>query len=200
MRDFWEQRYSEEEFVYGTEPNAFLVSQKNLFKPHLKTLVVGDGEGRNGVWLAGQGLDVLSVDYAEAGLKKAQAMAGAAGVELRIQHADLTKWDWPQNEFDLVISIYLHFSSDIRPLLHKKMLQALKPGGLLIMEAFNKNQLKYNSGGPPVENMLFSAELLRQDFSAAQIDMLEETTTELKEGKYHSGEAAIVRLVLHKSV
>ena len=74
MKDFWEQRYSEEEFVYGTEPNAFLVAQKNLLKPKMKTLVVGDGEGRNGVWLASQGLDVLSVDYAAAGLKKIQAM------------------------------------------------------------------------------------------------------------------------------
>ena len=164
----------------------------------MKALVVGDGEGRNGAWLAQQGLDVMSVDYSQMGLNKAQALAKSKGVTLHTVHADLTHWSWPINEYDLVVAIFIHFSSDIRLRMHQAMLQALKPGGLLIMEAFTKEQLKFKSGGPPVEDMLFTAKLLRNDFQSADIRLLEETYTTLNEGPFHSGEAAVVRLILKK--
>jgi 2-polyprenyl-3-methyl-5-hydroxy-6-metoxy-1,4-benzoquinol methylase len=198
MKEFWEQRYSEEGWAYGTDPNAFLATLKPRLKSGAKALVVGDGEGRNGVWLAQQGLDVLTVDYSAAGVNKSRELARLNGVTLRAECADLNYWAWPKNAFDVVVSIYLHFPPEIRPVLHRAMFHALKPGGMLIMEAFNKNQLRYKSGGPPVEALLFSAEILRSDFAGAEIELLEETVTELEEGKYHVGPGAVVRLVLRK--
>lgn len=198
MKEFWEARYSEEGFAYGEKPNEFLVSQKSLLTPGMKALVVGDGEGRNGVWLARQGLEVTTVDYAQAGVKRAQSLAAQYNVSLQAICQDLTEWQWPKAEFDAVVSIYLHFPSAIRPKIHAAMLAALRPGGVLILEAFNKDQLNYRSGGPPTSDALFSADLLKQDFSGARIELLEEKIVELNEGKYHVGSGAVVRLILRR--
>lgn len=199
MKDFWDTRYSEKGWAYGTEPNVFLTTHAARFKPGMKALVVGDGEGRNGVWLAQQGLDVLSVDYSAAGLRKARELAIAKGTRVKTECADLTQWEWPVAAFDIVVCIYLHFTPDVRPAMHRAMLQALKPGGVLILEVFNKNQLQYKSGGPPVAALLYTSDELRADFAGAQIEVLNETVAELNEGKYHVGPGAIVRLVLTKS-
>ena len=198
MKDFWEQRYSEKGWAYGTEPNQFLRTQGARLKRGMKALVVGDGEGRNGVWLAQQGLDVLSVDYSAAGLRKARELAIAKGTRLNTECVDLTQWQWPVGAFDVLVSIYLHFMPQVRPAMHRAMLQALKPGGVLILEAFNKNQSQYKSGGPPPAAM-YSSDELRADFSEAQIETLDETVADLNEGKYHIGPGAVVRLVLTKS-
>jgi cyclopropane fatty-acyl-phospholipid synthase-like methyltransferase len=199
MKEFWEVRYAEEGLAYGLEPNQFLAAQRQYLQPGMKVLVVGDGEGRNGVWLAQQGLDVTSVDYAQAGIIRAKALATQFNVPLQALCQDLTEWQWPQSEFDAVVSIYLHFPSAIRPRMHAAMLAALKPGGVLIMEAFNKEQLNYHSGGPPDADALFSAILLKQDFGGAEITLLEESVVELNEGKYHVGQGAVVRLILRRS-
>ena len=197
-QDFWEQRYAEEEYAYGVKPNAFLVTQIDRLAAGAKVLVIGDGEGRNGVWLAEQGFDVHTVDYSAEGLKKAQRLAAERGTTLHTQQADLTTWDWPVDEYDAVVTIYVHFPSDIRPALHQRMLQCLKPGGLLIEEAFHKRQLNFNSGGPPSEDMLYTQEILRDDAAGAEILLLEETDTTLDEGRYHSGDAAVLRLVARR--
>jgi trans-aconitate methyltransferase len=131
-------------------------------------------------------------------VNKSRELARLKGVALRAECADLNHWHWQKDVFDVVVSIYLHFAPEIRPVLHRAMFDALKPGGVLIMEAFNKSQLQYKSGGPQVEAMLYSAEMLRGDFACADIELLEETITELEEGKYHVGPGAVVRLVLHK--
>lgn len=199
MKDFWEQRYSEDGLAYGDQPNEFLVSQTSRLTPGKCALVVGDGEGRNGVWLARHGLNVTTVDYARAGVERARALAKENDVSLNAIHADLNHWDWPENSFDYVVSIFLHFPSEIRPSMHEKMLAALKPGGEIIMEAFNKEQLAYPSGGPPVEDALFSADILRSDFADAEIEVLEECVVELNEGKYHVGPGAVVRFIARKS-
>jgi cyclopropane fatty-acyl-phospholipid synthase-like methyltransferase len=198
MSEFWNARFSEPGYTYGTEPNAFLVSQKNHLKPGMKVLAVADGEGRNGVWLAQQGLEVLSVDGSEVGLRKAQELANSRGAALRTELAELTKWNWPENEFDLVVAIFIHFPPEYRARMHEKMLGALKPGGMLLLEAFTPEQLKYKTGGPPVEEMLYTSKLLRNDFTGAEIARLEEGLTELQEGSGHRGKAAVVRLVLQK--
>jgi 2-polyprenyl-3-methyl-5-hydroxy-6-metoxy-1,4-benzoquinol methylase len=199
MKEFWDQRYSEEGSAYGEMPNEFLVTQAERFRPGMSVLVVGDGEGRNGVWLAQQGLDVTSIDYSVAGVQKAQVLAAARDVKLNVICADLNEWAWPQARFDAVVSIYLHFPSVARPQMHARMLEALVPGGVLVMEAFNKAQLEYPSGGPPLEDALFSAELLKQDFVAANIEQCEELVVQLNEGKYHVGPAAVVRLIARRS-
>lgn len=196
MSDFWNQRFSGPGYTYGTEPNAFLVSQKKYFKPGMKALVVADGEGRNGVWLAQQGLDVLSVDGSEVGLRKAQELAKCRGISIRTEWADLTTWKWPDKKFDLIVAIFIHFPPEHRARMHKKMLGALKPGGVLIMEAFTPAQLQYKTGGPSVKEMLYTAEMLRKDFMEAEMLQQEEALTELEEGVGHRGRAAVVRLVL----
>ncbi len=196
--DFWNSRYAEPGYAYGTEPNAFLVSQKKHLKPGGMALAVADGEGRNGVWLAQQGLDVLSVDASEVGLRKTQELAADRGVAIRTERADLIAWQWPEQQFDVVAAVYIHFPPDVRARMHRRMFEALKPGGVLILEAFTPAQLDYKSGGPPVLEMLYTADMLRIDFAGGEILLIEELVTELAEGKYHRGPAAVVRLVLRR--
>jgi cyclopropane fatty-acyl-phospholipid synthase-like methyltransferase len=194
--DFWNSRFSEPGYAYGTEPNAFLVSQKHYLTPGLKALAVGDGEGRNGVWLAQQGLIVLSVDGSEVGLRKARELAKSRNVSIGTISTDLTKWKWPEDEFDIVVAIFIHFPPEHRARMHEKMLQALKPGGVLIMEAFTPEQLEYKTGGPPVREMLYTVEMLRDEFSKGEILLLQQTLTDLHEGPCHRGTASVVRLIV----
>jgi len=196
--DFWNSRYAEPGYAYGTEPNAFLVAQKKYLKPGGKALAVADGEGRNGVWLAQQGLDVLSVDISEIGLCKTQELAVDRGVAIRTEKADLITWQWPAQKFDIVAAIFIHLPPEVRARLHRRMFEALKPGGVLILEAFTPEQLKYKTGGPPVADMLYTADMLRIDFAGGEILHIEEVITELAEGKYHRGPGAVVRLVLRR--
>jgi len=195
QQEFWQARYSEPGLAYGLEPNAFLKQQVDRLPPGSNVLVVGDGEGRNGVWLAQQGMQVTSVDYAQAGVDRALALAGESKVEINAICADLNDWPWPQAEFDVVVSIYLHFPSALRPQMHQRMQAALKPGGQMILEAFNKAQLGYSSGGPPQADALFSAELLAQDFASIDISLCQESVVVLNEGRYHVGPGAVVRLL-----
>jgi cyclopropane fatty-acyl-phospholipid synthase-like methyltransferase len=166
--------------------------------PGLKALAVGDGEGRNGVWLVQEGLDVLSVDGSEVGLRKAQELARNRGVSIRTELADLTKWKWPENVFDIVIAIFIHFPPEHRARMHDKMLWALKPGGVLIMEAFTPEQLEYKTGGPPVREMLYTVEMVRDEFSKGEITLLQQILTDLHEGPHHRGTASVVRLVVKR--
>lgn len=198
MHEFWDKRYAEPGFAYGTEPNAFLVSQLDLLKPGMLALAVADGEGRNGVWLAQQGLDVLSVDASTVGLTKAAALAARRGVAIRTEQVDLFTWQWPEGAFDVVVAIFAHFPPTQRARMHRAMLDALTPGGVLILEAFTPEQLEYRTGGPPVRELLYTAHDLRGDFADAEIVLLEETLTTLDEGPYHCGTAAVVRLLARR--
>ena len=198
-REFWELRYAEDGFAYGTEPNLYLASFVEQFNKNQKVLVIGDGEGRNGVWLAQQGCSVVSVDQSRVGLEKAQKLAAENGLEIETVCIDLCHWDWPESEFDAIVIIYVHFPPDVREFLHHKVVKALKPGGQLIMESFTPEQLNYPSGGPPVLEMLYTAEMMESDFKALEIQQLEECLTELDEGKYHCGQGAVVRLLAKKN-
>ena len=197
--DFLDSCYDEEGFAYGISPNTFLTSFVESFKEGQKVLVIGDGEGRNGVWLAQQGCSVVSVDSSAVGVEKAKKLAADKGVEIDAICADLNDWDWPVSQFDFVIIIYVHFPPQIRALLHDKVAAALKSGGQLIMESFTPEQLNYSSGGPPVLEMLYTADMMKSDFKCLEIQQLEECITELNEGKYHCGEGAVVRLVANKT-
>ncbi len=201
-QEFWDRRYGESDYAYGVEPNAFLVSQKQRIQSEMQVLVPGDGEGRNSVWLAQQGANVLAVDLSAVGLRKAVDLAQKANVTIRTELADLATWNWESDRYDLVVSIFLHFSPDVRTQIHHGMLKALKPGGLIILEAFTPAQLEYqakfHSGGPSMVDMLYSSELLCEDFFAAKVIELQETEVELNEGSYHSGSASVVRAVFQK--
>ena len=198
MREFWEQRYSEEEYAYGTEPNAFLVAAADRLAPGSKALMVGDGQGRNGVWLAEQGLRVTSVDFARAGLERTQELARQRGVSVETQHEDLLHWDWPKAAFDAVVAIFVHFGPENRARVHREMINSVKPGGWIILEGFEKSQLGRVSGGPPVADVLYTEHDLAEDFADTEIELLETREVELDEGRYHRGKAMVVRLVARK--
>lgn len=195
---FWDERFDRQDYVYGTEPNAFLVSQHHHLPAGGSVLAVADGEGRNGVWLAEQGLRVTSVDASPVGLQKALRLALDRGVALNTICADLTDWDWPQGHYDAVVAIFLHLPPATRGALHARMLQALRPGGLLLLEGFRPEQLAYKTGGPSNPDMLYSPEMLRQDFAEAEILSLESAEPHLDEGPFHAGQAATVRLLARR--
>ena len=200
--EFWDARYRGEGFAFGTEPNVFLASQSEYLKPGLRALLPGDGEGRNGVWLAQRGLLVDSVDVSPLATAKARELAKARGVKLNIETADLTSWNWPQAHYDIVAALYVHFFDADRPRIHRAMLDALKPGGILIMEAFRIEQLEmkklHGSGGPKMADMLHSKAKLASDFEGASILLLEDAEVVLDEGHRHKGPAAVVRAIVQK--
>ena len=199
---FWNARYADAAYGYGTAPNAYLASHAHRLAPGMTALVPADGEGRNGVWLAEQGLDVTTVDLSAHGVRKARALAAERGVALIAEQADLLAWNWPEQAFDVVASIYLHLPPAVREDLHGRMTRALRPGGLLVIEAFTPDQLAFQqshqSGGPPQPEMLYTAEMLGSDFGAMDVVELEEIHADLDEGAYHSGRAAVVRGAFRK--
>jgi SAM-dependent methyltransferase len=199
---FWDQRYKDAGFSFGEAPNAFLAAQRPLFNVGMSALVPGDGEGRNGVWLAELGLNVTTVDASPIGVHKANLLAAERGVTVDAQVADLTTWPWPESAFDVVVSIYLHFHSQERTTLHRHMLRALKPGGILILEGYTPRQLVYRAagavGGPSEASMLFEPSDLAGDFEGLRFDLFEEVRVTLDEGKRHRGTSAVVRLIARR--
>lgn len=189
----WDARFGAVEPAYGSKPNAFLESQVSRLQPGMKVLLPGDGYGRNGLWLAKQGFQVHTVDLSPVGVERARESARAMGVSLTIEQGDLATWNWPAGEFDGVAAIFLHLPPALRRKVHASMLRALKPGGIVILEAFTPRQLQFSSGGPKQVELLSSPELLREDFAAGEILELEEKQVQLDEGHKHSGPAAVVR-------
>jgi Methyltransferase domain len=200
--DFWDQRYGARGVSFGATPNVFLASQAARFAKGQRVLVPGDGEGRNGVWLAGLGLAVDTVDASPIGVANALALAAERGVKISAVAADLTSWPWPVSAYDAVVSIYLHFPSAVRRDLHGKMLASLKPGGLIILEGYTPKHLDYQAagsvGGPQDADMLFTLDMLRGDFADADIVQLDETDVVLAEGTRHRGRSAVVRLIARR--
>lgn len=193
---FWDARYAEPTYAYGTEPNAWLSRQVDLLPGRTRALVPASGEGRDAVWLAEQGLTVTAVDLSKEGLAKTTSLADARGVEVETVQADLQTWDWPLAEVDVVVLSFVHVGPGVRAGLHRRALAALAPGGIVIVEGFHVGQLVYRethgSGGPGRADMLFTADLLRDDFADAEVLSLAETETTLREGAYHDGLARVV--------
>ncbi len=125
----WDERFAHAEPVYGDQPNVYLREQVLGLAPGCSVLLPGDGYGRNGLWLASQGFRVHTVDISAIGVERARSSARAAGLSLTIERADLSRWAWPENQFDAVASIFVHFFPDLRAGIHARMLRALVPGG-----------------------------------------------------------------------
>lgn len=199
MKDFWNQRYSGDAFFYGTEPNAFLAAQADRFSPGQNVLAVADGEGRNGVWLARQGLDVTAVDFSPAAVEKARRLAEQHGVTVRHEVGDLFARDWPEARYDAVVAIFIQFVAPAqRRVLIDLMMRALKPGGLLILQGYRPKQLEYKTGGPSSVENLYTADTLREEFAAMEILHLREHDDEICEGEGHCGMSALVDMVARK--
>jgi SAM-dependent methyltransferase len=194
--NFWDQRFAEPGYKYGTEPNAFLREQAARLTVPADVLVPGDGEGRNGVWLAQQGHRVTAVDASAVGLQKARELATTQGVTVTTELADLGDWSPAPASVDAVVLIYTHLPGTIRQGAHRRLAQGLRPGGWLLLEAFHPAQLAHSSGGPKDADMLYTPELLDADFAGLLAPVLAwhgETT--LSEGPGHQGLAQVTRWV-----
>lgn len=202
MKEFWDERYGAEEWAYGKEPNVFLKEILTETKTG-KALFPAEGEGRNAVYAASMGWEVSAFDQSVSGRKKALELAVEKNVRIDYQVGDLEEMEYPENYFDLLVLIFVHFPPNLRTKYHKHLLKYVKPGGKIILEGFSKEHLEFSSknpkaGGPPNIDMLFSVEEMREDFTDTKIELLEEKIVDMKEGLYHVGKSSVIRLVATK--
>jgi SAM-dependent methyltransferase len=194
----WDKRFSTPEYVFGEAPNAFLVSQAALIEKG-QALAVADGEGRNSVWLAQQGLSVDAFDFSSPAIVKAQALAAKHKVKVNFTCSDWQSFDWPTAHYDLVAGIFFQFAApNERSQLFEKINKSLKPGGLLIIQGYGKNQLKYNTGGPGKLDHLYDDALMREAFVGYEVLVCNTYETSITEGAGHSGMSALVGFVARK--
>jgi len=195
----WNERFAGESYWFGTEPNPFLKAQSRRLKPGMTALAIADGEGRNGVFLARQGLDVTAVDLAPNGIVKAKRLAARYGVAMTLICADLEAWDWGAPRFDAVVGILFQFAGPkFRALLFERMKQVLKPGGLVLIQGYRPEQLAYGTGGPPFVENLYTEAMLREAFADFEILHLAAYDAEQPEGMQRRGMAALIDLVARK--
>jgi cyclopropane fatty-acyl-phospholipid synthase-like methyltransferase len=195
----WNERYAGEGYHFGIEPNAFLVSQRALLKPGMRCLAVADGEGRNGVWLAEQGLDVLWVDNSHVAQAKAEKLAQQRGVKMRFEQADLAAWAWGDSCFDVVAAIFIQFAPPgMREQMFAHIKRCLKPGGLLLLQGYTPRQHEYKTGGPSQVENLYTEALLRNSFADMKILHLREHDDIIREGEGHSGMSALIDMVARR--
>lgn len=195
----WDQRFSEPGFLFGTEPNAYLESWKSLFTGGQKALAVADGEGRNSVWLARQGMLVDAFDLSPVGVAKAGQLAREAGVAVNLTVCDCDAWPWRAREYDCVAAIFVQFAPpEMRRRLFANMVETLKPGGHLIVQGYSLAQLAHRTGGPDQPDQLYTEELLRSAFAGLRIIDLRVYEAQLDEGSQHRGRSALIGMVARK--
>ncbi len=194
----WDKRFSTPDYVFGEEPNAFLVSQAALLgKGH--ALALADGEGRNSVWLAKQGFTVDAFDFSAPAIVKARALAEKHQANVNFTCSDWQSFDWPTAHYDLVAGIFFQFATpDERSELFQKIKDCLKPGGVLVIQGYGKNQLKYNTGGPGKLDHLYDDALMREAFAGYEVLVCNTYETTIQEGAGHSGMSALVGFVARK--
>ena len=197
--DRWETRYSTPDYAFGREPNYFLAACKHLLPKSGRALAVADGEGRNGVWLAQQGLDVVSLDFSPAAQAKAAALARDQGVAMMIERGDVHDWNYPEDAFDVVCEIFTQFSTPAeRARKWDGMKKALKPDGLLIVIGYTPKQLQYGTGGPKEIEKLYSRALFEEAFGGFRDVRIAEEELDMHEGASHAGLSAVIHLTGRK--
>ncbi len=195
---FWNQRYAADELVYGDAPNDFLAHMADRLPKSGQALDIGAGEGRNALFLASRGLDVLAVDQSEVGMRKAQRHAQERGLTLRTQAADLQEFDAGTASFDVVSSIFVHLPAALRALVHQRLRSWLKPGGLFVLEAYAPDQIERNTGGPSDPSMLAALDVILSELGGLQIEHQAALLRTVREGQYHTGEASVVQVLARK--
>jgi SAM-dependent methyltransferase len=193
---FWNGVYADAGYVYGTEPNSFLAENAGLLSGPVLSL--SEGEGRNAVFLASRGLDVLGVDISGVALEKAKKLAESRGVKVRTQVADLAAFNPEDGRYGAVVSIWAHLPSAIRNRLYPLLERALKPGGVLILEAYSEAQFPRDTGGPKDMDMLMTADKLRRELPNLEPVLLRETERVVSEGKWHGGASSVVQFIARK--
>ena len=200
----WDERYSDNDYVYGTEPNAFLASAINRIRCNHsllhrgRVLSLGEGEGRNAVFLAEHGCVVTAVDASAIGLSKAEKLAKARGVVIKVIHSDLAHLDLAPGSWDAIISIFCHVPSQLRVELHRRVVTSLRPGGVFVLEAYTPSQLALRTGGPQDVDMTMTLQQLKMQLNGLEFEHAQELEREVVEGKFHTGRGAVVQLIGHK--
>ncbi|WP_425400630.1 class I SAM-dependent methyltransferase [Aeoliella sp.] len=193
----WNERYSTDEYVYGTGPNDFIASRYTEI-PLGNVLSIAEGEGRNAVFLAEQGYSVTAVDASEVGLRKAAQLAAQRGVHLECVVADLAEYDFGAEQRDGIVSIFCPLPSELRKQVHARVVRALKPGGVLLLEAYTPKQLEYGTGGGTDAGTMQTAKSLQAELAGLSFVHLEELEREVLEGIYHTGLASVVQVIGRK--
>ena len=196
----WDERYGEDGFAYGDEPNDFLA--ENFGKlPKGKVLCLAEGEGRNAIFLAEKGFDVTAVDQSKVGLEKAAELAKSRGVEINTIQADLAEFEIEENVWDAVVSIWAHVPSEIRRKLHLQVMKGLKKGGAILLEAYTPKQVEFGTGGPPKgqEDLMPHLVDLKKELSELEFEIGHEIEREVREGKYHGGQSSVVQVLAFKN-
>jgi len=198
-RAFWDRRFAAPEYIFGTAPNRFLASQYERFRPGMRVLDIACGEGRNAVWLAQQGCEVLAIDISPLGLDKARRLAAERGVRVEYELADVRQWNWQADSFDALVSIFIQFAApQERARVFEGMQRALRPGGWLMLQGYTPKQLEYKTGGPPQAEHMYSEPMLRAAFAAMEIVQLREHEDVLAEGNKHVGRSGLIDLVARR--
>jgi hypothetical protein len=202
MREFWNERYSSEQYAYGVLPNEYLKIQIDQLKPG-SILFPAEGEGRNAVYAASLGWQTVAFDLSNEGRKKASKLAEMHQVYINYHVGELPELNLGLQQFDAIALIYAHFPPEIKSFYHSLLIQYLRPGGLIIFEAFAKKHLQYNArheevGGPGNLGMLFSEEELKADFNQFEFLEFYEGELKLQEGLYHNGIGYVIRFVARK--
>lgn len=193
---FWNDRYAGEDYLFGTEPNAFLAANIGLLPESAKVLAVADGEGRNSVFLAKHGHDVTAIDVSERALEKAERLAERSGVHVKFLQADLIDFDWPVDQYDVIVAIFIQFAGPGgRAKMFEGFRRAVRPGGLLLMQGYRPEQLELGTGGPPHAENMYTENMLRAAFAGWRINHLQSADLTLREGVAHSGPSAVISLV-----
>lgn len=194
----WNQRFAAEHYVFGEAPNAYLKSQAALLVPGT-ALAVADGEGRNGVWLAQQGLQVDAFDFSDNAVRKAQALAQSRQVAVNWVHSDWPSFGWRPAHYDNVVGIFFQFATpEERSTLFARMLDSLKPGGTLIIQGYTPRQLDFNTGGPGKLAHLYDESLMLDAFGELDILDLRTYEAEITEGTGHQGMSGLLGLTARK--
>lgn len=198
---FWDARFEAEHFIFGTEPAVFVREHAERIGPSSRVLVPADGEGRNSVFLAGLGHEVVATDISPKGLAKAEALAKAQSVTVEYHNADIHDWPWPDAAFDAVVAVFIQFSPpDMRAHVFAGMRRAIRPGGLLLLHGYTPKQLEYGTGGPPLVDHLYTEELLRDAFAGWDMLRLEAYERVLNEGTAHVGQSALIDLIARRPI
>lgn len=196
-RQSWNERYSSPEYKYGTDPNQFLAANARRI-PEGRVLCLGDGEGRNGVFLAGLGYDVTSVDQSDVGLAKARRLAADRGVSIRTVESDLANYTMEPGSWSGIVSVFCHLPPDLRRRVHGAVVRGLGAGGVFILEAYTPRQLLFKTGGPPTAELMMTLDDLRDELDGLHLDLAREIDRDMREGACHTGKGAVVQVVAVK--
>lgn len=191
----WDERYAGPEYKYGAEPNAFLKTQASRILPKGRVLCLAEGEGRNGVYLAGLGHQVTAVDGSAVGLQKARRLAEHNGVKIETIHMDLKEFIIEPQAWDAIVCIFCHLPPDLRKQVHHACVEGLRPGGVFLLEAYRPAQLENKTGGPPTADLMMTLASLREELSGLTFDHAAECDHDFKEGQGHKGAGAVVQVV-----